>query len=160
MQGPLQLLQLVASSKYIPYNTPLKSRITLFCPPPPPPRQVLYIERHLAWPVLASEGDELRTNYSHEVSVLLREIEVILRMGLPVPIVASALLSRRQYLVDSVNSVQVRNDMGQTLYKCATVHQCISSAVLPAVLRSTSTGYSSTMKSKSSVHEVLRATFA
>ena len=91
---------LVATSKYISYNTLLKSRITPFCPPPPPPhRQVLYIERHLAWPVLAPEGDELRTNYSHEVSVLLREIEVILRMGLPVPIVASALLSRRQYLV-------------------------------------------------------------
>ncbi|KAF0306204.1 Dynein heavy chain 5, axonemal [Amphibalanus amphitrite] len=69
-------------------------------------RNVLYIERHLAWPVVVQEGDELRLNYSHEIRVLLREIEVILRMGLPVPIVASALLSRRQYLVDSANSVQ------------------------------------------------------
>ena len=69
--------------------------------------QVLYIERHLAWPVVVPDGEELRLNYSHEIRVLLREIEVILRMELPVPIVASALLSRRQYLVDSANSVQV-----------------------------------------------------
>ena len=68
----------------------------------------MYIERHLAWPVVVPEGDQLRLNYSHEIRVLLREIEVILRMGLEVPLVASALLSRRQYLVDSANSVQVR----------------------------------------------------
>ena len=71
----------------------------------PARRQVLYIERHLAWPVVApAGGGELRLNYSHEVRVLLREIGVILRMGLPVPVVASALLSRRQYLVDAANS--------------------------------------------------------
>ena len=71
--------------------------------------QVTMVDEGLQAPLLAlcPQTGKLRVNLDPKITLLIREADCLAKMGVPVPVVASTLLAKRNYFNTVTDTLQV-----------------------------------------------------